>query len=168
MKRYMKKHLKNGTKPYIEIKELKYSLIGILWIILSCTVQKKALTETKSVTLNEMEVVLVGNYGGGSSRALRPIRKYKALTAFYAQINRTKKVPIPVPEIDFSKEMLLLYTHGETIGTMIPRLKIAEETDTALIIKVNGNMEESNGTHITEPFCLYKIPMTKKAIRLQE
>ncbi|MGB5666304.1 MAG: hypothetical protein WBM53_05625, partial [Maribacter sp.] len=91
----------------------------------------------------------------------------KALKSFYSKINRTRKPGLPVPDVDFTKEMILVHCSGLRKSNVAPSsLSIMEETDEELVLETtNGKVEQKGGDSAEiSPFSVYKMPLTSKKI----
>ena len=140
--------------------------------LFSCKSQKNGSDAEMSELEKEMPVTLVVSdlYGGTESPEMQVIRKESELKAFYAKINRTRKPGLPVPEIDFKREMVLVYCTGKTSSPRVPELYPVEKTDGELLLaeKSEKNPQETpeNSAKLL-PFGLYKMPVTDKNIVLE-
>ncbi|MBT8302492.1 MAG: hypothetical protein KJO63_14275 [Maribacter sp.] len=113
-----------------------------------------------------LTLILQDNYSGGDVAETLIIRDAKALNSFYSKVNRTRKPGIPVPKIDFSKEMILIYCTGEQTNGKHARLAIEEESEKEVIIStsVEKSIKEGPNAALTSPFSVYKMPLTQKEI----
>lgn len=99
------------------------------------------------------------------------IKDAKSLSKFYASINKTRKPGLPVPIVDFSKEMAILVCLGEQKGKAKPVLSKLNETEDELVIALEIIVEIEEETTILPtyfPFYLYKLPLVDKVITLQK
>ena len=62
----------------------------------------------------------------------------KTLRSFYSRINRTRKPGLPLPNIDFTKEMVLIHCSGSQNAGIQSKLSILEKTDEELIVKITS------------------------------
>lgn len=101
----------------------------------------------------------------------RVIRDAKSLRKFYAEINKTRKPGLPVPVVDFSKELVILVCLGEQKGDIMPVLSKLKETDEGISMAlelVEQKKEEATTVQATNfPFYLYKMPLVDKTITFQ-
>jgi hypothetical protein len=93
------------------------------------------------------------------------------LESFYSQINRTRKPGLPVPEVDFEREMVLLVILGEQAGEKTVTLSTIEETalEVTLIVEIGEDpaayQDSGPGARpILQPFYLYKMPLIDKRV----
>lgn len=101
----------------------------------------------------------------------RVIRDAKSLNKFYREINKTRKPGLPVPMVDFSKDMLVLVCLGEQKGEKNLVLSKLKETDQEISIALEV-LEKQNTETITVqpiyfPFYLYKLPLVDKPLTFQ-
>ena len=149
---------------------MKVFLFLILGLSISCKSHEKAsMAANDDSSQEELTLLLSDNYGGTASAEIQVIRDVKSLLKFFAEINKTRKPGLPLPEIDFNKEMVLVYCHGSTQLKTVPGLFIKAETDQE---KILGIMDGENKTALSDtavkmPFSLYKVPLSEKEFVLQ-
>ena len=101
----------------------------------------------------------------------RVIRDAKSLNKFYREINKTRKPGLPIPMVDFSKDMLVLVCLGEQKGEKKLVLSKLTETDQGMTIAVEVLEKEKDGEIAVQPmyfpFYLYKMPLVDKAVTFQ-
>ena len=135
-----------------------YLLLGVLLVLFSCK------SQTTLADLN-MKVLVEGNYSGVAEEELLPIKNKKELVSFFAKINRTRKPGLPIPEVNFEQEFLIVWCPGENY-TIAPELSIKKETAEALIFKKSTTSQKALTAAVTSPFKIYKLPITAKTIIL--
>ncbi|UJH67000.1 hypothetical protein [Allomuricauda sp. SCSIO 65647] len=145
--------------------------LGFLILILgmlSCKSQKGRQSIDDSD--DGLTLLVQDGYSGIEAFESMVIRDQKTLNGFFAKINRTRKPGIPVPQIDFSKEMVVVICAGEQEGTEMPRLSKVDENAEEIVLAVdNLNPVKDVGTSlISSPFCVYKIPVTDRKITFQK
>ena len=98
------------------------------------------------------------------------IRKQEGLKRFMAEINKTRKPRLPIPQVDFGKELVVIYCSGKTSVAEIPRLYRLAESDDQLILGIvkQQAVPESSQTASLLPFSLYTLPLTEKEIVLEK
>ena len=115
-----------------------------------------------------MELVDHDNFTNIDSFATHVIRDTKTLGKFYKQINKTRKPGLPVPMVDFSKDILILVCLGEQHGEKTIQLSKLEETDQEMLIALDvrnvSTEEEISIQPVYFPFYLYKIPLVEKTL----
>ncbi len=148
---------------------MRYLSLFIFAIILSCNGQKKAAMKDKNdmnVGSEKLTLLLQDNYSGSNVEETLVIRDEKALRSFYSKLNRTRKPGIPIPEVDFTKEMILIHCIGEQTNGTQASLSVAEENDQEMIIRtsVAKAQKSSTSSALISPFSVYKMPLTSKEI----
>ncbi|WP_145758343.1 hypothetical protein [Sediminicola sp. YIK13] len=114
-------------------------------------------------------LVMEDSYSNIDSSQISIITDQKALQKFFVQVNKTRKPGLPVPEVDFSKEMLILICAGEQQGTYEPNVTILESDDENLTINVERKLpSDSLETAISTPFFLYKMPISEKKVTIRK
>ena len=144
---------------------------GILLAMLSCNGQKKVANQAeanaKALTAIGLELLVQDDYSGTDEPESRVITDMKILKGFFSKVNRTRKPGIPVPDVDFSKELLLLVCSGERNDGLSPEIVISRSTDTELVLATKhlskGAVRHTGAT--TTPFSLYKMPLTERAVQ---
>ncbi len=114
---------------------------------------------------NDITLLLQDNYSNVDSAQVEVIKDQKALMAFFAMVNKTRKPGLPIPEIDFSKELLILICTGQKQNRIGVELSILKETEESLLIEVVEKItSNSTKTAFISPFYLYRIPYTEKEL----
>lgn len=158
----MKELTKAGLKMF---KKLCIILFGSIILALSCKGQKHA-TTNDSVDTSSMELIMQENYSGSEVEETLIIKDRKSLEAFFGKINRTRKPGLPIPEIDFTTEMVLVWCAGEGTAIM-PELAIAKETKEAYVLTKFQSSEKTKTFAVTSPFSVYKLPSSTKKVILE-
>ncbi len=167
MKRSMKKHI----RPVLTLPiDMRIFLVSLLLVCLSCKSQKKGnLNNEEKVQMEKPIFVMEDSYSNIDSSQISIITDQKALQKFFVQVNKTRKPGLPVPEVDFSKEMLILICAGEQQGTYEPNVTILEPDDENLTINVERKLpSDSLETAISTPFFLYKMPISEKKVTIRK
>ncbi len=146
---------------------MKYTLIIVLTCLFGCKAQKK----TESVSMDKMDdaILLVQDYHSGFQEyEASIIRDEKTLGRVYGEINKTRKPGLRVPQIDFTKDQVILLCLGKQFGDKTPILSKSEETADNLLLAValsTENVENQVDTlPISYPFYIYKMPVTSKNV----
>ncbi|SNY99612.1 hypothetical protein [Flagellimonas pacifica] len=118
-------------------------------------------------------MVLVSHdaYSGIMEYEATVVKDAKTLNKFYSQINRTRKPGLPVPEIDFEKNILLVICLGKQEEGATYSLKKEELEGNILIttnLSVKKEASENENSIISYPFYIYKIPNTSKIVSFQK
>lgn len=140
----------------------------LLMGMLSCKSQK---SQQKADNTNDGLTLLVEDgYSGVENFESMVVRDQKTLNSFFAKINRTRKPGIPVPEVDFNKEMVIIVCSGEQKGIKMPRLSKKDENDKEIVLAVKNEAVDKNNLKelVSSPFSVYKIPMSEKEIIFQK
>ncbi|MCK5443310.1 MAG: hypothetical protein KAJ23_15605 [Maribacter sp.] len=148
--------------------------LSIVIVITSCNGQKKTTfnsSEGATTTKNHrLTLLLQDNYSGSDSAETLIIKDVKTLKVFYSRINRTRKPGLPLPKVDFTKEIVLVHCMGEQRVGALSSLSIFEETDNELVLKIKNitaKKKETSPVSIS-PFSVYKLPITKKKISFKK
>ena len=117
----------------------------------------------------KLQLVLTDNYGGTDTSELMVIREAGALKGFFMKINKTRKPGLPIPEIDFTTQIALIYCSGKMNGSKIPPIHAVEETAEKMVLaeKNENPLETSTSSALIVPFALYTLPITEKEITLK-
>lgn len=144
--------------------KVKYNAFVLMWLLSACKAQENGSAKVVQEAQEQAYVLIDNNaYSGISEYGTEVIRDSKSLSAFYSKINRTRKPGLPVPNIDFSKEMVVAVCMGAQKGEQVPILKKIAETgsELSLILKLSsGNKEDIRV--VSYPFYIYKIPYSSK------
>jgi len=150
---------------------MKLIAIVISLFLFSCNGQKKATLndETAQTTMeNEqrLELLLVEENSSFDAREIMVFKDDKRLKSFYSKINLTRKPRIPLPIIDFTKEMVVVYCSGLQPQNSALTLKFLEETGSEIILTQfsDGNEKSKNQNIEASPFCVYKMPISEKKV----
>ncbi len=164
----MKKHITVGLK--IHIAKMRLVLIGIFAIFSSCNGQKKASAKNMNSDAGSLiTLVLQDNYSGSDTSEILVIKDSKRLKGFFLKVNKVRKPGLPVPEIDFSKEMLIVLCNGKQNKESWPSLYLLEETEEKMILEIAQEIDNDESlTASIRPFCIYKLPLTSKEIVFKE
>ncbi|PIB29926.1 hypothetical protein BFP77_04690 [Maribacter sp. 4U21] len=113
-----------------------------------------------------MELIIQDNYSGAVAEELLTIKNQKALSSFFAKINRTRKPGLPVPVVDFTKDYLIVWCAGEAYS-QAPALVLKKETDKELVFKKKRIRKKTAIEAVVSPFSIYKLPIREKKIVLE-
>jgi hypothetical protein len=113
-----------------------------------------------------IELILQDGYSGAVAEEVIMIKNQKSLELFFSKINKTRKPGLSVPEIDFEKDMLLVWCEGETIAVSLGLVFQNETAESYIISKANPK-SNSNNTAITSPFWVYKLQLSDKKVIIQ-
>ena len=152
---------------------MRYLPLFIFAIIMSCNGQKKAAMKDKNdmeVGKEKLTLLLQDNYSGMDVAETLVIKDVKGLKSFYSKVNRTRKPGIPVPEVDCTKEMILIHCSGEQMDGTQVTLSVEEENDLEVIIRTSVKKTQKSGTSsaLISPFSVYKMPLTQKEVTFKK
>lgn len=142
-------------------------------LVISCSGQKGVPQDKAHSSVQksaELQLVLADNYSGVEQPEFQVVRDTKKLKNFFLQINRTRKPGLPIPEVDFGKELLLIYCAGTTRGVGGAALLLIKDSHDSIVVGpkelIPSKKEITNVT--TTPFSIYKMPLTPKEISFQQ
>lgn len=149
---------------------MKTLVLSVILVIASCNGQKKVtLNDNEVVTGNlGLTLVLQDNYSGFDVPQTLIIRDVKALKKFYSKINRTRKPGIPIPQIDFTKEIVLIHCSGkQNMDSQFEQL-VMEETYNEIMVRISRIPTSQRKASVAgvSPFSVYKMPVSKKNIKV--
>lgn len=153
---------------------MKIFLFVISLVLVSCNGQKKAAMSAEEIerteTENLLELVMQEEQGGFETDEMLVIRDAKRLKSFFSKINRTRKPGLPVPDIDFLKDMIIIQCSDGKSQSNTTFLSVVKETDTQIILISNGLSDGSDTEKIKSygSFSIYKMPASTKEILLDK
>ncbi|MEK6155414.1 hypothetical protein WIW50_19245 [Flavobacteriaceae bacterium 3-367] len=152
------------------MKQFLLSLIVLLGMACKSSKERAQNTAGQEVESDSLTLVFQDDYSGISAPQFMVIKGAKELQGLFSKINRTRKPGIPVPEVDFAKDLLVVYCSGETSTNTSTSLRTGKETgDTVLVELVEQvDPEAASITVVTTPICIYKMPLTPKTVTLNE
>lgn len=166
----MRRLIRHITIILFRQRLMKTLILSIIVLAGACNSQKGKTKDTnyQASTENPLILVLSDNYGGTETEQLMVIRDNKTLKKFFARVNMTRKPGLPVPEIDFNKETVVVYCNGKTTDIYSPVLKRVEDKDDKMVFSrvTDSNQKKDVSTAVLMPFHLYKLPLTEKEIIL--
>lgn len=107
-------------------------------------------------------------YSGTETAETLVITDAKSLQKFYSRVNRTRKPGLPLPDIDFSKDMAIVRCSGVTDDDATPNLYVWEVTDDEIVLGIKDINGKSASSAITTPFVVYRMPRTDKEVNVEE
>lgn len=136
----------------------------VVVLTLSCKSQKN--TFQKVPNADRLTLMISEEYSGERTKGFYVVQEAEALRKYFAKINRTRKPGLPIPEIDFSQYVALLFFEGETTVGVSTQKYILEENEDRIVIGSQGNepSQKPMDTAIGTPFQIYTIPRTEKDI----
>jgi len=151
---------------------MKYFFLMLVMVVASCSSKKgtnaKQVQEQTETVMEQDELTFLvrDNYGGSEEPEIQIIKDVKSLEKFFSKVNITRKPGLPIPEIDFEKEMVILVCSGGATGNGTPAVyKISEAEDEMVLEVIQENtLTSAENTAYLTPFCLYKMPLSEKVI----
>lgn len=151
---------------------MKFFVAVITLLFISCNGQKKAVTEdAKQSKLDDsLELILSDTQGGLDEAEVLVIKDVKRLKSFYSKVNKTRKPGLPIPDIDFTKEMIVIQCEGKKESSELLPLLIAKETDSEVVLgtKIPRKSNTKSSEMQSNRFSVYKMPLTQKEVRFEE
>lgn len=142
---------------------------AIVLVIVSCKAQKEV--KPMGQEIEGLALIEQDDIGPVHTYETRLITDTKSLRKFYSEVNKTRKPGLPVPVVNFSKNVLVLVCLGEQKGVQTVWLSNIGETENELVLAVQHRAVSSKGKTevqpITYPFYLYKMPLIDKTISFQ-
>lgn len=140
--------------------------LGCTLLLFLCSCKSQHTTSGFSETNRKMELILQDNYSGIEEEQLLVIKNQKGLEEFFGKVNRTRKPGIPIPQIDFEKDMLIVWCGGKNVS--IPtELQLETNPDEILVKRRTNKGFKSGNSAITNPFQIYKMPTTSQSVNFQ-
>lgn len=150
---------------------MRYLFLIMLLGLISCKAQKEGNTPSGEV-IEGLVLLDHDDFTNIDTFQTREIRDSKTLNKFYREINKTRKPGLPVPMVDFTKDMLVLVCLGEQQGKKEVALSRLRQTETELWIAIDLWEEEQEGAVTIQPmyypFYLYKMPLVDKSLHFQQ
>ena len=151
---------------------MKFFVAVIILLFISCNGQKKAVTEdAKQSKLDDsLQLILSDAQGGLDEAEVLVIKDVKRLKSFYSKVNKTRKPGLPIPDIDFTKEMIVIQCGGKKESSELLPLLIAKETDSEVVLgtKIPRKSNTKSSEMQSNRFSVYKMPLTQKEVRFEE
>ncbi|SDR00608.1 hypothetical protein SAMN05216294_3105 [Flagellimonas zhangzhouensis] len=142
----------------------------LMILVFSCKAQKEPQNKTGD-EIENFALLAHDDYSNISEYQTQIIRDQKSLQKFYSQVNKTRKPGLPVPMVDFSKDMLILVCLGEQHSHKNVVISKAKESNEEIVLKVKVLEETAQGDISIQPmyypFYLYKMPLVDKNFTLQ-
>lgn len=153
----------------IHINLMRHFVLILFICLTSCKAQKE--TQLDSGEKDDMILIAQDGYSGIDEYETMVVRDVKSLNKFYTTINKTRKPGLPVPVIDFSKEIVLIVCLGKQKGEITPQLTKSEQEDDVFITVSLSEFHNSNNKEnlVTSfPFYIYKLSHTSKKVTIQK
>jgi len=148
---------------------MKWFFLMVLVTLSSCRAQKEI--KPMGQEIDGLELIEHQEMGPFLSFDTQVVRDVKSLRKIYTEINKTRKPGLPVPDVDFSKDMVVLVCLGEQKTQRNLLLSVLKETDDETVIAVESKEVKSAKTELsgstTYPFYLYKLPIIDTSVSFQ-
>lgn len=145
---------------------MRWVVLVVLVTLSSCRAQKEVTPVGRNI--EGIELIEHGEMGPFLNYDTQVVRDFKSLRSIYTEINKTRKPGLPVPDVDFSKDMVVLVCLGEQNIERNLLLSIlsesAEETVIAVEPKEVQSSQKEGSRSVTYPFYLYKLPIIDNAV----
>ncbi len=171
MRLFMKGHTRKIIKIVIKL-DMRILSLFMLLLALTCKSQQEIMSDSSANQQQGLDLTLVlsDNYGGSEAAEIQVVRDRQQLIEFFSKINRTRKPGLPVPQIDFTRQMVIIYSSGHMQGLSGPPLVVSYQTQDTLLLRSAAptikKMEE--GTAAIQPFSIYTVPLTDKKVLLAD
>jgi len=138
---------------------MKILLLSIVILFSACKGGQSPQDETSN---NVPFQVLVSSSQSNIEEPQRKIIKdQEELQTLFAEINKTRKPGIPIPEVDFNQEIVAFVNLGQTsTGGFTVAVKNIEKTEDEVIIHIGGTSPKPKDNvtmALTTPFTLVKL-----------
>jgi len=146
---------------------MRLLLLGLIFFTFSCKSQKKNMDSAGEQQQGQLVMLVQDGYFPVESPEHQVIEDAKTLKKFFSEVNRTRKPGIPVPQVDFTKEIVLVACMGNIKTEEYPTMGVALETEDEILVKTSIKMEKGPSAVTSYPFCVYKMPKTPKNVILE-
>lgn len=147
---------------------MKTAVFFLLLIFATCNAQKSKVDSDNEKEGQDTDLGLTfvagDAYSGTEMAETLTITDTKSLQKFYSRINRTRKPGLPVPDIDFSKEMVIVRCSGTTENDATPNLCVLEVTEDEIVLGIKETGKKATSSAVTTPFAVYRMASTDKEI----
>jgi hypothetical protein len=148
---------------------VRWFALMVLVTLSSCRAQKEIKPMGKEI--DGLELIEHDAVGPFLSEETQVVRDVKSLRKIYTEINKTRKPGLPVPDVDFSKDMLLLVCLGEQNAKKTVLMSILNASDRETVIAIEPIAVKSAQKEVSEsiiyPFYLYKLPIIDTPVSFQ-
>lgn len=146
---------------------MKVFFVVLCFILSSCKNQKEV-ANLKVEQDSGLTLLVQDNHFFTEAMETEVIRDDKTLRSFFSRVNKTRKPGLSVPSVDFENEMVLTVCMGEQKNGKAPLLQVLENNESELVLGIiTKETAKTNTTTISYPFCVYKMPISRKEIRFQ-
>ena len=147
----------------IRIKCLSVVVL-LLTTLTSCLSQKSGKYFQNTPQESELQLLLEDSFFYSDSLIYEVVNNEKDLQKFFARVNMTRKPGLPVPQVDFNKNDVLIVCFGKTNSNIFPKIHRVDEGTDKIIYEVSRNHGKKSSV-ISYPFQVFKMSkMNKKLI----
>ncbi len=148
----------------MNIAPMKSIYIVLLFLAVSCKSQQRVATSPNT----DLKLVVSDYYYGGQEESIEIIREEGTLKKFFMKLNQTRKPGLPMPDVDFTINIVILYTGNNSEIDSLPQLALLEEKETQLLVssKTIKEQKHSNAAASGRSFQIYTLPITDKEVVL--
>jgi len=141
---------------------MKYVMTLLVFLTFSCKSQKASGQKDDRLIL-----LVQDGYFPAEEPETHIIQDAKTLRAFYAQLNKTRKPGLPVPQVDFSTSSVLIACMGPVDTDALPRMYVNRETVDEFIISAGILEEKTSASTNSSPFCIYTLSNMGKKVTIE-
>lgn len=146
---------------------MKNVLILLLVMSFACKGQKEVSKEKQQKMNDNLVLLIEDNYSGFNVFENVIIKDKKTLQKFFSKINKTRKPGIPIPDIDFSKDVLIVVCEGEHAQGGRIDLEVLKVTDEKIELHTKKYKSKKTSSAMVSPFKVYKLALSKKEIIIE-
>ncbi|TLF42277.1 hypothetical protein [Maribacter aurantiacus] len=113
-----------------------------------------------------MDLIMRGDHSGFEQEQLLIIDSRLEFEKFFGKINRTRKPGLPVPEIDFKRNSVIVRLKGTTTNNE-PDITLQKSSEESLLLKKIRTNSRKETTAVLTPFFIYSVPKANKDVIIQ-
>ncbi len=162
MKKYMNEPIKSDINYMGNILKLFVCCV----LFLACKGQDKA---ANSKTQQDLEPLMSDTFYDTKGKTAFVIRSQKELQAFFVEVNKTRKPGLPLPKVDFKKQIMVVNTSVPT-DTHSPLVVLKDSADKLVLgvrVKKDKTTSGLKNQGVSKRFTIYVLPNNNKEILFQ-
>lgn len=140
---------------------VKFGLVPGLFLMM--LVACKGQSASAASVQGTMQLVLRDYYGGYENDTAWVVKNDKDLHRFMAQVNKTRKPGLPIPEVDFSEYLVLIACGGTQSTKELDEIVCLDDNESEIRFSLS-HRKENREPHGLAPFYIQTLPITHKAI----
>lgn len=144
----------------------KFLVLAIVSIVCLFNCKSQQNLQKGNNDILEMKLVLRGDYSSFEEEGLFKIDEKSEFEDFFGKINKTRKPGIPIPNIDFKTNSVIIRLKGKSTNNE-PDISLGKSSKEILFFKKRKISSKSPNTAVMTPFFIYSIPKTDKRIKIQ-